>query len=291
MNLTNFVNIFFKVALLILWIVILIIFLCELVKPSKIPIQFDIIYEDDMPIIMPRRITEPVRITSDSQNTHDSVVNRAIAANVQRLKVTHPEYADMTYGDILSRIKIYIDFEATRKFVIYEQVFAWMQAGEVMAFGINPMTALKLAWLRAEANPNNSHNIKEAILMAVEDKSHVCAHGMVVSCIGALDGTDEIGDLQIAITRNIKIRDVSEFVSVEIKKIVAEYEPRQIGQYYLNVLNNKQCDEPKFLDCEKSTIQKFVRDRLEVAILKKFGEQQLQNAKQFILGDIDFIFN
>jgi hypothetical protein len=160
---------------------------------------------------------DPNKIRPDAENVHDSEVNKAILKTVNMLREKYsksePVSADIGYYIARRRSKEDMKLSPINSNDFQKQLKKFEDEKKpVFYFKITPIEAVNLAWHRSndEGNMSNKDNIKESIIHAIMDPSHVCSHGMVTSVIGALDGTDQMNELPKMVSMQFTRSMVSE---------------------------------------------------------------------------------
>jgi hypothetical protein len=231
----------------------------------------------------------PGTIRSDSENVHDSEVNQLIKQSIDILLAKYNK-DDTKINDI----GYYVTYRRMPKDIEYRPVTLQEfkkgikkfedEKNLVIYFDITPMNAINLAWQRADdtANKANKQNIKEAILYAIMDPTHVCAHGMVSAVIGALDGLDQIGDLPPIISKQITRSMVSDTAGIKYKEILKDiaYDTKLDAALRLVAVENLALEDEslKYLsasnvtNAEKIRAQEVLKTKLRPKLHNKLGE-------------------
>ncbi len=238
----------------------------------------------------------PGVIRSDPENVHDVEVNKAV---LNIIKILDKKYDKSK--NINNDIGRYITHRRDTKDIEIKPVtlseftesLSKLEKEDkpVIYFDITPIEAVSLAWQRSDdpGNNSNKNNIKEAIISAIIDPSHICSHGMVSSVIGALDGVDIIGNLDSISSTQITRAMVADMTGIYYKKILTEIAEDDnldvaVRCNALENLSSENMDDiSKKLSCHKlNTIDKErgmrilksrVRTQLHDNLRKMYGEK------------------
>ena len=161
---------------------------------------------------MPKKIKN--RIRNDSQNVHDSSLQKTFQKSIEQLKKLH-KYNNkaIPQKDTIAQVRDYIlnggfEQERTQKALSTLDTIEGVNSN-ISAVGLKESEILTLVWNRIyhNENMNNRENIKEILVQQLEDAavpspdggySSVCASGRATRMVSALDNVDKrpIGELK-----------------------------------------------------------------------------------------------
>lgn len=260
-------------------------------------LTFDIFMNDELGIKENsiNNVINGTPIQSDSENVHDSLVNKITGENIDILLKCNYELLETNI--LLNEIGRFIRYQSSIKFSqekILDIVDTIILLPHPLAFSITPMEAFKLSWARAsdKRNKSNSINIKESILSSLLDPSHNCAHGYVVSLIGLLIGLDLIGDLIEIKSMPITKRVISEQAGIIIKKLINNFinnsgkTDKEVINYFNDIFNNKDISKYNIPQSKLSKFNDELRNLTHKELNNMYGEEY-----KYYISDINTLFN